>query len=299
MRKAFTLIELIIVIVIIGVLGTIGSDIFMHLYTSYYESKIKNELQNHTELALDQISNRLTYRVKSSPIIHTGGVNFLPLESAAGQAGTLEWIGYDNDSLRGMAPDNTLASTYLVPGWSGLIDLDQSTAAALTTLGCRLDFASAIIADLSYADINLSSNTAGNNTAVLIYPDAQGVTSEFGWYGNAATRVHPVYALTNTQFARTAGDFSGSANEVYEHYMLAFSAYALALNGTTLTLHYNYQPWNGETYLTHGNSSVLLENVSTLQFLQIGELIKIQLCVQTPAFFGDQNYSFCKEKAIF
>jgi len=67
-RSAFSLIEIIMVIVILGVVGMIGSDIISKMYQGYMRSKIISELQQKSELALDQITARLKYRVKASVI---------------------------------------------------------------------------------------------------------------------------------------------------------------------------------------------------------------------------------------
>ncbi len=101
----------------------------------------------------------------------------------------------------------------------------------------------------------------------------------------------------------TVNGFVGVANEVYENYLLAHSAYALAFDATTreLRLHYNYRPWDGEVY-TDGDSTLFLDNVSTFVFTQVGSILKLQLCVNrsdAEATATDNQYSFCKEKAIF
>ena len=63
-----------------------------------------------------------------------------------------------------------------------------------------------------------------------------------------------------------------------------------------LTLYYNFQPWDGENY-TQGESSVLMEHVSSFKFMQYGETIRIKLCIRDDKTGGD--YGFCKEKVVF
>ena len=45
MKKAFTLLELVIVIVIFGIIASIGSDITMNLYTNYISARNQNEYE--------------------------------------------------------------------------------------------------------------------------------------------------------------------------------------------------------------------------------------------------------------
>jgi len=68
--------------------------------------------------------------------------------------------------------------------------------------------------------------------------------------------------------------------------------------GGTLTLYYNFQPWKGMTY-KDGNSSILMQNVSTFRFQAVGSLIKIQLCVSDANISTNQEYSICKEQTVF
>ena len=51
-RRAFTMIELIVVIMIFGIIVMIGSDIFVDIYDNYILVRTTNSLQTRTELAL-------------------------------------------------------------------------------------------------------------------------------------------------------------------------------------------------------------------------------------------------------
>lgn len=68
--------------------------------------------------------------------------------------------------------------------------------------------------------------------------------------------------------------------------------------GGTLTLYYNFQPWNGMKY-TDGNKSVLMNNVSTFRYQAVGNLIKIQLCISDANISKGGGYSICKEQTVF
>ena len=81
MKKAFTLIELIFVIAIIGIMSGMGAEIIMKMYDTYFESRTQNEIQAKTQLALDQISARLTYRIKPSVIVSQNVNTYSSLES--------------------------------------------------------------------------------------------------------------------------------------------------------------------------------------------------------------------------
>lgn len=310
MKKAFTYIELVFVIVVLGILSIGGTDMFLHIYNTYFESRTFNDMQAKTQLALDQISNRLTHRVKSSLIVYRKDTTtFQSLESSTdlntNQAYRLEWIGIDNDSFRGMSTDAT-SPNYTVPGWSGFIDLDSSNGTQLSSPGGNTAAAAAIIASLSDGDVNLTTNLVTASHPAMIFPDAQGFVQQYGWYNSGdISLAHPVRSDNNNTFKpQIVGGFTGVANEVYEQYQLAFSAYALEYDPTTrnITLYYNYQPWEGETADLNANSTLFLENVSKFIFKSVGSILKIQLCVNRAdhqELSSGEQFSLCKERAIF
>jgi hypothetical protein len=114
--------------------------------------------------------------------------------------------------------------------------------------------------------------------------------------------MHPI--VGGATYASTDGNFS----EIYEYYQLAWSAYAVVMENYdattkmgTLVLHYDYQPWNGDTYLLKANgsatkSATIMENVSSFRFMTIGSLVKIQVCAKSDLV---EEYSLCKEKTIY
>ncbi len=74
-RKAFTMIELIFVIVVIGIIAKFGVEFLIQAYNGYTFSVVQNKLQTQTETALEQITNRLQYRIKSSIIVRDNDNN--------------------------------------------------------------------------------------------------------------------------------------------------------------------------------------------------------------------------------
>lgn len=301
MRKsAFTLIELLLVIVIIGILSKFGIELLFQAYNNFIFSNTNNTLQSQSEAAVETIASRLMYRIKDSTIARYPGNTYEPISSSSlGENATvLEWIGADMDGFRG--------DTSTQPLWSGIIDLrhPDTNTSALVSPETNTTAINALIDALS-------NGGSGINDAALYFVGSDSdVYTSYGWGGALETQsgaMHPIHINgTINQFVPVDGltgavnDFSGV--DVYEYYQLAWTAYAVELadyNTTTKTgtlkLHYNYQPWRGESY-TDGNSSIIMENVSTFRFTGVGSIIKIQVCVKTDLM---EEYSLCKDKTVF
>ena len=298
MRKAFTFIEMIFVIVVMGILAKFGAEIFRNVYQNYNLSVTNNKLQADTEAAIEQINNRLQYRIKNSVIAKNSGTNvYQGLSSAVGAHNVLEWVGYDIDGWRGDA-------TAITPTWSGFIDVDDLVNSNVNTLvspasdfqaGGRVD---SMIQGLSGGNSNIT------DAAIFFTGSNNNVLDSFGWDGVAqneqsTTGTHQIGAAgAANRIVPGVDDFTGV--DVYEQYKLAWTAYALELVGTNLTLYYDYQPWKGESYNDINRSSaILMQDVSTFKFQGIGDTIKLQVCVSDNNITGDGGYSICKEKAIF
>jgi len=298
-HTAFTLLELIFVIIILGIIGKFGVEFLAQAYKGFIFSSINNELQSNSEAAVETIASRLQYRIKDSVIARTD-VNASP-KALANASGTtykvLEWVGADIDGFRGISDNNATVS---LPNWSGIIDLDAGNKDKLVSPQTNTISVNQMISDLSHGDSGISD-------AALYFVGANtDVVSGYGWSGALANQQGAMHPITNvvgdvTAFTSSNGvDFSGI--DIYEYYQLAWSAYAIVYeagtNGKgTLRLYYDYQPWNGDT-LNNGKSSVLMENVSTFQFMSIGSIIKIQVCTKSD-LVTTEEYSLCKEKTVF
>lgn len=320
-HSAFTMIELVMVIVVFGIVASIGAEIVAKLYENYLRTRAINRLESQTEIVLEQIAKRLQYRIKDSVRANNNNgaaANWVALPSAVPGYNIIEWIGISNESFLGEHN-----GTSVVPGWSGLIDMSDVNTShpnrTLSTPGSRLDFTNDIIKALTNNAIAMDGTAGAQRPALFFKGSKTGTFSNY--YENATTIANNPYArrvrcfnnncaanLTILQLNSNAAnddliDYDGDlVGDLFEQYYLSHSAYALVpvgnANDFNLTLRYNYQPWEGETY-TNGLSSILAQNVSTFRILQTGDTIRIKLCIHDNNQSGNFDFSACKEKAIF
>ncbi len=304
MRKGFTFIELVFVIVVMGILAKFGSNLLATSYQSAASSSINNRLQVDTELTLNQLSNRLQYRIKDSIITRTGvGGAAVALSSSLGTPTVLEWVGYDIDGWLGI--NN---GTFNAPSWSGFIDVNDAGAIAalnyLESPATDTGVANTIIQALSVAGTDI------NDSAIFFTGANSDVTTDYGWNNaqnfQSTTAAHRIGsgAPVTRLFDMTISTFLNT--NIYENYKLAWTAYAVRLmdfdtdgNIDDLVLYYDYQPWTGETFSANGTPVLLLSNVDTFKFQGIGDTVKLQICVNEENTLGGGVYAVCKETAIF
>lgn len=296
-HAAFTLLELIFVIVILGIVASISSQMIVQVYESYIMQKSIHNAGIKTELAINQLANRLTYRIDRSMQARnpTNGTALPAAEVPIADVNdytALEWISYDSDSYEATA----------APAWSGYADLAQSTFAALATPGS----ATGQLANYGHY---------GNSRAIVFAGDPRYRTDGNG-PGNGTYQAACMYQPNGCIF-KVAANGNGSLNfaanaarqtpnmEYTEFYRLAASAFAVVptnphtintVNVWDLRLYYGYQPWDGDTYL-QGQNSILLRNVSVFRFKKEVNSIRIKLCTVEPTAIGDQ-IALCKEKAV-
>ena len=303
-KKAFTMIELVMVIVVMGIVASIGADIIASLYENYLKTRSIDRLQSQTEAVLDQIAKRLKYRIKDSVIArdNDGSNAYVTLSDYTGvpKFEILEWMGKANESFLGEHN-----GTRVVPGWTGFVDLDSTdtnrTSGTLKTSGSRLDFANNIINALSYGEVDLNGTTTQRPAIVFKGKDFFDI-DQYGWDGVTDGN----YTYRVTMQGNDILDFNETVlpGTIYEQYDLTWSAYSLVPEGDAndfnLTLHYNYQPWHGEMYDDNATKKiVLIEHASTFRFTQFGETIRMKLCINDDNRSGDYNFAFCKERVIF
>ena len=296
------MLELVMVIVILGIVASIGADIIAKLYEDYIRTRAINRLQTQTEIVLEEIARRLQFRIKDSTISRdkTTYSDYVSLADSNGSYEILEWIGKDNEGFRGEYNGSVNR-----PGWSGFIDLDSpetnKSARTIKTPGSDLNITNDIIKALSYGEVDMLDDTKEKPAIIL-----KGLTdynlSLYGWDGvdgNYTIKVKfnlakpDVLELNDTQIP----------DDLFEQYDFSWSAYAIVPEGNNsndfnLTLYYNYRPWEDEKY-TDGNKTLLMENVSTFKFIQIGDTVRIKICIHDNNRSGNYDFAFCKEKVIY
>jgi len=174
-RSAFTMLELVFVIVVMGILAKFGVELFKQTYEGYSRSLYINELQTKSANAVQTIANRLTYRIKDS--INTGSVG----------ANTITWMGLDIDGWQSNA-------------WSGIVDLNPSTATVLSSPGTQPD---PVVRQIFFIGSNV---------------------------GTGLMQYYPVLPGTDT----LTGNFANQ--DVYEYFQMTDGQHTLLRNGSRITL---------------------------------------------------------------
>jgi len=294
-HKAFTMLELIFVLVIMGILAKFGVEFIAQAYKSFIFSKINNDLQSKSASAVEFISKRLEHRVKASVISRNTITNTYSYVNNVGlsddNATVLEWIATDIDGFRGNSK----------PLWSGVIDLNSTTANRIISPASNLNSASMTINVLSNGQANV------NNSAIY-FIGSYLTTNPWGYNGainDQNQTLHPIQSGTNIDEIwpkNLLPNFSGK--EIFEYYKLSWTAYAVELgdyNDTTnignLYFYYNYRPWNGETYAANGTKVLLAQGINTFRYRSAGSLIKIQVCAKSD--LTGEEYALCKEKTVY
>ena len=267
MKKAFTLIEILIVIIVLGILATITSQIIIKVYENYHYSKEYNKLSFQTDMVLNEIATKLSLRVPNSLIASECNVSSsataysckdanisnynvlsaIPL-NRADKFKVLEWLGKDIYSKRGMWDDNFKR---VVPGYSGFVDLKDTNKSAvyadeynITTPYSNFNYVK-IIESNRTVQWGIGGDIFNNDYEVLIFsgPDDRGdfldINHSYGYYQN----IYPANSATRVfHIKQSSSNFTTSQNKtvlnikaidesnsttVYEKYYLVNTAYAI------------------------------------------------------------------------
>ncbi len=271
LRSAFSMLELVFVIVILGVVSSIGAEIIVQVYESYIVQRSHYKSAIKSELALNQIANRLRYAIPGTVVVRADlGSPAVSISAATGADDrVIQWVGYDADSFEAIDSDADLK-----PGWSSFCDIAASTATTISTPGSNLDLATEIID-------NLGGDIAD---AVLYFPDENGASVAIS--GGSGESI-------NLDAAIPAGD------RIHERYKLAWTSYALEVDDNNdLILHYNFSPILGADI--NGQSSILLRDVTNFRFKGSEGSIRIKVCKEEKiGTDADEAVHSCKEKVIF
>ena len=309
MKRAFTLLELVVVIVVLGIIAMMSFNAIMNIYSNYFQTRTVNELETQTEIALEQISKRLEHRIKPSVIARKTDGAFLALNDSGvnlnAEYEILEFIPYAYEIFNDV-PSGNKAGRY-----SGYADLAKSSpATGLISPGSN--FTTGVvetIKDLTCKDDTRNSKCVDfenkDGGVVAIFSDVYyNVQDSFGYKGISNLDIAKVGVKS------TDGDtleISGFANkQISEQYHLAYTANAIVpeqsadpkdtANGVfDLNLYYDYRPWMGEKYKQNGEKATLAKNVTRFVFTEKNGVIVLKLCMRAK----NSEVTICKSKAVY
>ena len=292
MKKAFTLIELILVIVILAILSLIGTNIYTNVYKNYLTSKIVDEVEDKTQLALDQIASRLSDRVKQATIGRkSSNINNVVLvydSKLEHDHDILEWIGQSTQS-RNLAGANVNDSI----GWSGFLDIGIYENSKRILIGGRL---------LATKNVINSISRGGDQNLAMIFQGIE-TTKElgYGFKGESPDKTMVFNMPSSGAEITLARNYLGG--KISDRYQIAHSAYAIVPENGNLYLYYDYRPWMGQTY-RNGIKSLLVENVTLFRFRGFSASgMDLKLCVNANAekhgITDNNRFVVCKTKVVF
>jgi len=288
MRRAFTLIELIITMVILAIVAYIASGLIAKTFIGYNQTNTINRINLKLEIALNEITNRLEYAIPNSIVKRKSlsDTSIAEISSAPTDYTVLEWTGMAKDSFNANKAD-------FKPGWSGYCNVDASNKNSIITAGSNLAFSNDIITRLSNTKANLTNST----TAIFFI-------GEYEYYDIGYNGAHTNQIGIINGFSSDKLNLANNIASASEHYKLAWSAYAVAttncgINGCDLVLKYNFRPWNGEHYNDKATPSTLLVNgVTVFKTYATQNRVHIKLCIKDKYSFN-KTTSICKEKVVF
>ena len=308
MKRAFTLLELIIVIVILGIIAMMSFNAIMNIYSNYFQTRTVNELETQTEIALEQISKRLEHRIKPSVIARKPSGGFLPLNDSRVNLNSgyeiLEFIPYAYEIFNDVPSGSNKVGRY-----SGYVDLaNSSPATGLISPGSN--FTTEVIETIK--DLTCKDDASGcvdfenkDGGVVAIFSDVYyDVQNSFGYKDNLNLDIAKVGVKSTDG---NTLEISGFANkQISEQYHLAYTANAIVpeqsadpkdtANGVfDLNLYYDYRPWMGEKYKPNGEKATLAKNVTRFVFTEKNGVIVLKLCMRAK----NSEITICKSKAVY
>ena len=324
MKRAFTLLELVVVIVVLGIIAMMSFNAIMNIYSNYFQTKTVNELETQTEIALEQISKRLEHRIKPSVIARKTDGEFLALNdnrvNLDAKYEILEFIPYAyeifNDVISLDTNDHVIEQGGKAGRYSGYADLAKSSpATGLKSPGSN--FTTGVVETIK--DLTCKDDASGcvdfkdkDGGVVAIFSDVYyNVQSSFG-YSNGTVPVSLDIAKVGLKGGQSGLngntlEISGFANkQISEQYHLAYTANAIvpeqsadpkdAANGVfDLNLYYDYRPWMGEKYKPNGEKATLAKNVTRFVFTEKNGVIVLKLCMRAK----NSEITICKSKAVY
>ncbi|RAZ25372.1 prepilin-type N-terminal cleavage/methylation domain-containing protein [Campylobacter hyointestinalis] len=300
MKKAFTLIELIIAITITAILASIGTEIISTVYQNYIQTRSITKLEAQTELAITQISKRLQYRIKQTLVGYEKGEykDMINCEADCGIA----WYMKSYESRRLGEVNKT--------GWSGVINRATIVGDEINlSLGYNdddnvqnLDKVNKIIESIT------SKEVLEKNPIALIFKQSEDKAKENYYKGNT-NKVYKAYFSGNDIIIDKKNE--NKDDKLEDLYYLSHTINRIYIDGDK-NLKLDVIPATSpSTKANKNNSYTIAKNVTTLRFTNFtsendiassnGLILKI--CMKDPNLKvgkkdNDPHLEVCKVKAI-
>ena len=303
MKRAFTLIELIVVLAIVSFLSVATFKAVSKIIIKSYKAKETTRLTLQSQIVLDQLSNLLADRIPAATIGYDpDSGEFKPLPQIDSQNyKILEWF------VRPM--DDYKDGHYT--GFCDIVPTIQSDRRVVS-----YDFEP----DQMYYD-NYNLIFAGSFDRA--FSDINDYNNSFGWHGGRSDNSFDI-SLNDSNSTTIYLSDTVLPKFAYEKYFLAYSAMAVArgadidksascldgldVDDDTLLLFWNYQPWQSETFCAdpnsvsgvskEGNASVLMRHVQGFFAVEQDYTIRIKLDINR-SIRGLSDVHFIKQKVIF
>jgi prepilin-type N-terminal cleavage/methylation domain-containing protein len=325
MKKAFTLIEMIVVIVVAGILSAGTFIALKEIYLRAAKSKAISELSQTSQLVSSEVASLLYDRVPSSVIgYNTTTKEYRSIYDINKTYNVLEWISLAKES-------------FLHRDYSGFVDMNASNPLTNTLVSPDTNVSS--IAATIQKKFDTTQNVYDNDLVALIFAGSfdsgslalnSDFDNSFGWHGGDAKLVYKISSSSINNLLK----LKSHPSEIYEKYYLVDSAYALArgvdLNKTvmqnncdldlsgikdgdfnsTMFLFYDYRPWKKETFCAdpnitggdtrEGNVTIMATEVEGFRVDIINNNLQFSLTLKI-VISSDKKHSvtISKQKVIF
>ncbi len=309
-RRAFTLIEIVMVIAVAGILAVGTFKALSALFVRSAKARAVTELSLVSQSVLDQLGVLLYARVPGSVI------GYDPSDGSYGAIGrlaspkpVLEWIGTAEESLKRR-------------DYSGFVDMNASDSVSGVLVSPDSD-GSRVDATIRLK-FNTSSDVFASDRVRLVFAGSYDLGAQedasapaFGWHGETAGKIHDISMDGSGNITLNA-----SPPYIYEKYYLADTAYAVArakdvnisascisalgvpLNEDALLLFYDYRPWKGESFcadsggVAAGSVTLLAEDVSGFRAELVERTIRLSIDMVRPVR-GSTPAHISKQKVVF
>ncbi len=311
MRRAFTLIEIVMTVAITGILALGTFKAMEALFIRAKKSEAVTRLSLRTQVVLDQLSQMLYSRIPASVIGYDpGDGSFAPLWDLSVSKPVLEWVG-------------TAEEARVRRDFSGFVDMNASDPVAdrlvsLLSHGGRLDATERLKfpgGGNVYDSDRVRLVFAGSFDAGAV--DGGDPTEAFGWHGHGAAALLAMRMDDDGNIT-----IGGNPSFVYEKYYVADGAYAVAraadisktahcitafgdaVDDETLLLFYDYRPWKGETFCADPNGSpagrvtILAQEVTGFRAEWIDFTIRLAIDTRR-TIRGSTPVRIAKQKVVF